>query len=122
MSAADVPLSELVILTLSKGLDTLEHLLTKTEEHAKEKGIDVDDAFVEARLIEDQLPFAFQVQNATKAAQVVLGRLTAVDPTLFSNTEKTFDDLHKRIEKARDAIKAAGSASLTGHEEDVVDL
>ncbi|KAF7551264.1 hypothetical protein G7Z17_g5118 [Cylindrodendrum hubeiense] len=118
---AGLPLYDAVVPTLIKGLTTFDHVLTKAEEYAKENNKDVNE-FTQARLVEDQLPFAFQVQNASKAAQVAIGRLTGTEPAFFENTEKTFEDLHKRIQKTLEELKAVDPAVVNSRAGEQVDL
>ncbi|KAK7420581.1 hypothetical protein QQZ08_010340 [Neonectria magnoliae] len=108
---ASLQLYDTIVPTLIKGLTTFDHVLSKAEEYAKEKNQDVN-AFASARLIEDQLPLSFQVQNATKAVQVAIGRLTGTEPTFFENNEKTVDDLRKRIKKTLDEVNAIDAAAV----------
>lgn len=107
--------------TLIRGLGTFEHILNQAEVYAKEKGEDVN-SYVEARLIPDQLPLAFQVQNATKAAQVAIGRLTGTEPALFENNEKTIADLKVRIQKTLEQLKAIDAATVNPRAGQQVDL
>lgn len=119
---AGTSLYDLIIPTFINGLRTLDHVLTKAEEFAKEKGLDANQVFPEARLIEDQLPLTFQVQNASKAVQVNIGRLTGVEPELFENNEKTIEDLHKRIEKTLDLLKKVKPEDVNSREDALVDV
>jgi hypothetical protein len=81
-------LDDVVVPTFTKGLKTLDHILTKAEECAKEKGIDANAVFPAARLIEDQNPLTFQVQNVTKTVKVTLGRLTGVQSRPFEDKRR----------------------------------
>ncbi|KAK6079468.1 hypothetical protein SCUP234_05637 [Seiridium cupressi] len=119
MSSLSLP--NLTVETFTKGLETYAHILAKAQEYAKEKNIDVN-TFVSARLIDDQLPFSFQVQNATKAVQVNLGRLSGVEPTLSQNNEQTFEDLQKRIAKTLDVVKAFDASKAEGRDQEILDF
>jgi hypothetical protein len=121
MEMASISLPELTISTFTKGLETYAHILAKAQDYAREKGIDVN-TFVFARLIEDQLPFSFQVQNATKAVQLNLGRLSGEEPLLFENNEQTFEDLQRRITKTLDVVRLFDVAKADGRDEAVLDL
>ncbi|KAH6977207.1 hypothetical protein BKA56DRAFT_657606 [Ilyonectria sp. MPI-CAGE-AT-0026] len=114
-------LYDTVVPTLIKGLTSFDHVLTKAEEYAKEKNQDVNE-FTEARLVQDQLPLAFQVQNASKAVQVAVGRLTGIEPVFFENDEKTFDDLHKRIQKTLEELKNVDQVAVNSRAGELVDL
>lgn len=123
MSAA-FTLPDLAVSTFIKGLQTYSHILSKAAEHAKAHNIDVN-TYVQARLIDDQLPLAFQVQNASKAVQVNLGRLSGEDPVLFENNEATFEDLQKRVQKTLEYVQAwdvEDKVKAQGKEEQLLDL
>ncbi|KAF5638148.1 hypothetical protein F25303_7785 [Fusarium sp. NRRL 25303] len=115
-------LYDLIIPTFIKGLQTFDHVLTKAEQYAKEKGLDADEVFPQARLIDDQLPLVFQVQTATKAVQTTIGRLTGVEPTFFEDNEKTIADLHARIQKALEAVKSVKPEDVNSREDVKVEL
>ncbi|EXK84617.1 hypothetical protein FOQG_11402 [Fusarium oxysporum f. sp. raphani 54005] len=115
-------LYDLIIPTFIKGLQTFDHVLTKAEQYAKEKGLNADEVFPQARLVDDQLPLVFQVQNATKAVQVTIGRLTGVEPTFFQDNEKTIADLHARIQKALEAVKSVKPEDVNSREDVKVEL
>lgn len=105
-----------------KGLTTYDHVLSKAEAYAKEKGLDVDATFFEARLIDDQLPLNFQVQNTAKLAQINLGRLTGESITPFEAEEKTVAGLRKVVQKTLELLKAADASKAAGKEETEIDL
>jgi hypothetical protein len=115
-------LDDVVIPFFTKGLKTFDHILTKAEEYAKTKGLDANTAFFEARLIADQNPLVFQVQNATKTVKATLGRLTGVQSAPFEDKEKNFDDLHKRIQEALELLKSVKPGAYKAQEEQQIDL
>lgn len=106
---------------LISGLESFDHILSKAEEYATEKGLDVD-TFFSARLVEDQLPLSFQVQNTTSLAQISVGRLIGEVVTPFEKDEKTFADLRKRVQKTLEFVKATDPAKAAGKEDDLVEL
>lgn len=103
------------------GLTTFDHILSKAEEFAKEKGIDVD-TFFSARLIEDQLPLSFQVQITTYVAKVNLGRLIGQDAGPFEKEEKTFAELQTRVKDTLEYLKAADVSKAAGTEDSLVEM
>lgn len=113
---------EIVVPLFISGLETYDHILEQAEVYAKEKSLDVDATFFEARLVEDQLPLKFQVQNTTSLAQINLGRLIGEDITPFEKDEKTVADLRKRVQKTIEFLKAADASKATGKETSEVDL
>lgn len=110
---------DVVITTFQKGLKAYNHILTKAEEYAKEKGIDANTELFNARLIADQNPLVFQIQNATKVVKVTLGRLGYANEA-FVDKEHNFDDLHRRINETLEllstvdpkVVNAAGEKEL----------
>ncbi|KAF4468810.1 helix-turn-helix-domain containing type [Fusarium albosuccineum] len=115
-------LYDLIIPTFTKGLQTYDHILGKAEEFAKEKGLNADEVFPQARLVEDQLPLTFQVQNTTKAIQTTVGRLTGVEPTFFENNEKTIAELRQRIQKTLDLLKTVKPEDVNSREDTLIEL
>jgi hypothetical protein len=99
-----IALYDVAVPTFTKGLKTFDHILRKAEAFARENGDDPNAVFAEARLIEDQLPLIFQVQNATRTVRINVDRLTGVESKPFEDTEKTFEDLHARIQAARELL------------------
>ncbi|KAK2002731.1 hypothetical protein LX36DRAFT_678046 [Colletotrichum falcatum] len=110
-----------VVPVFIKGLKTFDHILTKAEEYAKANNIDAN-TYPDARLVADQLPLTFQVQNATKTVKVNIGRLTGVDLEPFENKEKTIGDLHKRIQKTLDLLSKVDAAIVNAKGDDQVEL
>ncbi|GKT67066.1 helix-turn-helix-domain containing protein type [Colletotrichum tofieldiae] len=110
-----------VIPVFIKGLKTFDHILNKAEEHAKANNVDAN-TYPEARLVEDQLPLTFQVQNATKTVKTNIARLTGVELEPFENKEKTIEDLHKRIQEALDLLSKVDAAAVNAKADNEVDL
>lgn len=116
-----MPVLEAVLPLFIHGLETYDHILAQTEAYAKEKSLNVDD-FFGARLVEDQLPFSFQVQNTTSLTQINVGRLIGEDITPFDKDEKTFADLQARVKKTLDFLKGVDKTKAEGKEDSNVDL
>jgi uncharacterized protein len=119
---ASVTLYDAVVPTLTKGLKTFDHILTKAEEHVKAKGLDADAELPQARLVEDQNPLVFQVQNATRTVKVTLDRLTGKESAPYENTEKTLQDLHARINDALGLLEAADADVINGRGAEQVEV
>ncbi|CAK7223875.1 hypothetical protein SEUCBS140593_005381 [Sporothrix eucalyptigena] len=96
---------DLAVPVLTRGLLTFDHILHKAEAHAKANGIDADAVYPTARLIIDQHPLIFQVQNATKTVRNYVITLTGEDIPAFEDDEKTIADLHTRIQQALALLK-----------------
>lgn len=113
---------DFVVPIFIKGLTAYDHILSKAEAYAKEKGVDVDATFFEARLVDDQLPLHFQVQNTAKLAQINLGRLTGENVTPFEAEEKTVAGLRKVVQKTLELLKSSDAAKASGTEQNTIDL
>jgi hypothetical protein len=113
-------LDTVVIPTFTNGLKTLDHILTKASAFAKSKSLD-PNTYVSARLIEDQLPLSFQVQNATKTVVTTLGRF-GVPVSPFEDKEHTVEDLHARIKVALDLLSSVKAGAYEKGEEEIVDV
>jgi hypothetical protein len=104
MSQASVPL-------FVRALRNLSEILKKSETHPDA------DSFAEARLAPDMLTLAGQIQRASDAAKACAARLSGSEAPSFADTEKTFSELHARIEKTIDYLKSVPSSSIDGSEE-----
>lgn len=113
---------ETVVPLFIGGLQTYDHILAQAEAFAKEKGVDVDETFFEARLIDDMLPLKFQVQNTSSLVQINVGRLIGEDVTPFDKDEKTIADLRKRVQKTLEWVKSVEAAKAAGKEDSSVQL
>lgn len=119
---APLSLPDIAVTSFTKILKTFDSILTKAEDYAKEKGIDADAAFFEARLIEDQRPLSFQVQNATKNVALTLARLSGVEHVPFEDDEKNLSDLHRRIQRTQEIVKSFDQAKAAAREEELIEM
>ncbi|KAL2134418.1 hypothetical protein VTI74DRAFT_257 [Chaetomium olivicolor] len=115
-------LSEVVLPVFSKGLNTLAHILTVAEEHAKSNNLDPDTEYPNARLIDDMLPLSFQVQNATSTVRRTLARLEGKEDQPWEDNEKTIADLRARVAKAQELLASADRGLVDKRAEEVVEL
>lgn len=113
---------ETVVPLFVSGLKTYDHILAQAESFAKDKGIDVDETFFDARLIDDMLPLKFQVQNTSSLVQINIGRLIGQEVTPFDKDEKTVADLRKRVQKTLAWVQSVDAAQAAGKEESSVQL
>jgi hypothetical protein len=96
-------------------LPALSVNLGKAEEHAKARKIE-PEALLKARLFPDMYPLDLQVQTACDQACRAMARLAGLDLPKFADTEKSFDELRQRIDKALAFIKTITPAQLAGAE------
>ncbi|KAM0322311.1 hypothetical protein ACHAQA_009601 [Verticillium albo-atrum] len=118
---ASLSLYDAVVPTLTKGLTTFEHILTKTEEYAKTNNLNVDEVFVEARLIEDQKPLIFQIQNISRIVRVAFARLTGKELEPLEDNEKTIAELHKRLQGALEVLKTVDASVANGRAKESIE-
>jgi hypothetical protein len=91
-----------------RGLDILSRLVKTAETHKDAATL------IEARLAPDMLTIVGQVQRATDTAKGCAARLAGVDVPSFSDTEKTYDDLHARIAKTKDFLRGIKREQVAG--------
>jgi len=89
-------MSRLTVPVFVRGLRILSTLLEKGEAHAAQAG-GAPDALLGARLADDMLPLAAQVQRASDSAKFAAQRLSGGDAPRFADDETTFAQLQARI-------------------------
>jgi hypothetical protein len=90
-------------------MGSLSNILSKGEAHG---GIDP----AEARLAPDMLPLKAQVYIATDGAKGCGARLAGVEIPKYEDTETSFPDLKKRVEKTIAFLKTLDRRSFAGSE------
>lgn len=103
-----VPVYDVTVRPMTTMLKNLSGLLEKAAQHAQTKKTDVA-AYLESRLISDQYSLLRQIQSACDNAKFCASRLTGKDAPKFPDTEKTYDEIQKRIKDTvayLDTIKA----------------
>jgi hypothetical protein len=98
-----------------RALSNLQHVLRKGEAHAEARKYE-PSLLLQSRLTPDMLPLTRQVQIATDMAKNGCARLAGVDPLKFEDNEASFEELHKRIERAIEYIKNFKSDQIDGSE------
>ena len=104
-----------------RGLTTMSQLLRKGEAHASETGVD-PTTFVDARLAPDMLTLAGQVQRASDTSKLAMERITGTPSPKLEDNEKTFADLHARIDRTIAYIDGFKEAQLDGLETKTIEL
>ena len=112
---------ECTVGIFTRGLNSLNSWIYKAEELAKTKKFDTD-VFVQARLAPDMYPFLKQVQIACDAAKGAAARLVGKQPPKHEDNERTFADLHKRIEKTVEYLKTLKPNEFDGCDDRRVNL
>lgn len=117
-----ITLYDASVPVFTKALKALDDILDKAVEHAKEKGTNADE-FVEARLAEDMLPFAFQIQITSTIVKKALMRLTGEDTAgAWEDNEKTIAELKARIAKTLELARSIKPEAVNGREDVEVEL
>ena len=98
-----------------RALTNLAGVLKKGEAHAQAKKVE-PDALLQQRLIFDMLPLVKQVQIACDMATRGAARLAGVEPQSFEDNEKTFAEVHARIDRAIAYIKTFKPEQIDGSE------
>jgi len=104
------------IRLFAKTLQNLERWMDKAEAHAQAKKFEVD-VLAHARLAPDQYDFVRQVQSACDQAKYAAAYLGGKQPPSHPDTEQTFAELRKRIEKCLGFLESVSAKDLTGAEE-----
>lgn len=95
-----------------RGLKNLDHLLAR----AIDCGID-ETSLIEARLIDDMLPLARQVQIACDTAKFAAIRVGQAEPLAIPDDEKTLGELRARITTTVAYLEAADPAGFERRED-----
>lgn len=91
------------VSTFEQILTSISGVLEKGKSHCEENGIDLND-IVETRLIDDMLPFRFQVVSV---AHHSMGAIEGAKAGVFGPprmTDESYEDLQKLVTDAKDAV------------------
>jgi hypothetical protein len=103
------------IPVLQRMLRNLSAILDKAAAHAVARKID-PAVLLSMRLFPDMFPLIRQVQTATDFAKAIASRLAGGEPPKWDDTEKTFDDLKLRIDRALKLLSAVKRQDLEAAE------
>ncbi|RXF74806.1 DUF1993 domain-containing protein [Hansschlegelia zhihuaiae] len=109
-------LYDITVPPLLRGLRNLDAVLAKGEAYAKAEGVD-PVSLLATRLAPDMYPLTAQVQRASDTAKFTVVRIGGVENVPFADDEQSFADLHARIAKTSDFLKAAPREAIDGKEE-----
>ncbi|WP_323118920.1 DUF1993 domain-containing protein [Burkholderia alba] len=112
---------DISVPAFTRGLINLSGLLDKGAAHAQEQGYDPTQ-LVQARLFDDMLPLAGQIQRASDTSKGAVARLAGVAVPSFDDTESTLAELKARIAKTVDFIKTIEPAQMDGSETRAIEL
>ncbi|MGH6874287.1 MAG: DUF1993 domain-containing protein [Aestuariivirgaceae bacterium] len=103
------------IPVLQRMLHNLSVILDKAAANASARKID-PAVLLSMRLYPDMFPLIRQVQTTTDFAKAIASRLAGREPPKWDDTEKTFDDLKLRIDRALKLLSALNRQDLEGAE------
>jgi uncharacterized protein len=111
----NMPLSiyQLSIPAFLRGLAIAAEYCRKASAFCTERGI-APSTLIEARLAPDMLSFAGQIQRISDTSKRPTARLAAIDPPRYEDTEKTFPELHIRLDKTSIFLKSINPSQLDG--------
>jgi hypothetical protein len=107
------------IRVFAKTLENIEKWMDKAEEHAKDRGFEVD-LLAQSRLAPDQYNFVKQVQSACDQAKYAAAYLSGTKAPSHPDTEQTFSDLRQRIDKCRKFVASVAEKDYKGADEQKV--
>jgi hypothetical protein len=96
---------------LERMLRNLSAIIDKAAAHATARKID-PQVLLAMRLYPDMFPLIRQVQTATDFAKAIASRLAGNEPPKWDDTEKTFDELKLRIDRALKILAAVRPSDL----------
>ena len=108
-----VPLFDVTVRTYQQILEALEGVLSKGKEHSESSGIDLNEV-VETRIIDDMLPFRFQVISV---AHHSLGAIKGVESGVFgppSMGDQDYSGLQELVAEARSGLDQYSADTVNG--------
>ncbi|ESQ90036.1 hypothetical protein ABAC460_09725 [Asticcacaulis sp. AC460] len=115
ITIAKIDMYQASVPIVLRALTNLKTILGKAEAWAAERNVK-EETVLNARLALDMLPLARQIQIASDNAKGVAARLGNVENPSYSDDEKTFAELHERLQKTIDFIKSVPEAGFEGSE------
>ncbi len=103
---------QFTVPVFTNSLSALKGILSKGEAFAKEKGLS-DEQMLSLRLSPDMFPLVKQVQVACDNAKGASARLAGKEAPKMEDNEKTFAELHARIDKTLEYLKTFTEADFT---------
>ncbi|MFO7181678.1 MAG: DUF1993 domain-containing protein, partial [Pseudomonadota bacterium] len=104
-----------------KMLQNVERWIDRAEAYAAAKKFE-PEVLLTARLAPDQFPFVRQVQIACDKAKFTAATLAGKEPPKHPDTEKTFEELRKRLHSVITYLDGFGPKDFEGAEERVLEL
>jgi hypothetical protein len=112
---------DLMTSTFNKMLPALKNILAKAETDATARKID-PKVFLDARLAPDMFTLTRQVQITTDQVKGGMSRLAGAEVPSWPDTEASFADLQKRVDKALAHVRNFKPAQYDGFETRKIEL
>ncbi|MGH8222696.1 MAG: DUF1993 domain-containing protein [Woeseiaceae bacterium] len=116
-----IAVHDLAIAPLLGMLRNLDAIVSKAERYADLKKID-PKVLINARLYPDMLPFVGQIRIATDTAKGAAARLSGNPLPSWPDEERTFAEVHERIQKAVDYLGSFKPQQFEGAEARNIEL
>jgi hypothetical protein len=109
-------MSQITTPVFVRALENLSAILAKGVASAEARKIE-PSVLINDRLAPDMLPLARQIQIASDAVKLCVGRLAGVDAPSFPDTETTFPELQARIANTIAFLKSVPADKIDGSED-----
>ncbi|KAH8751885.1 hypothetical protein BGZ57DRAFT_774568 [Hyaloscypha finlandica] len=111
-------LYETTIPVFIRQLNILSKLLGHGIAHAADSSNEVtEQSLVDARLIEDMQPLAYQIQRVSDTSKGFAVRVGKIEPVPFEDSEKTFPELLERIAKTIKVLESVKPEDINKNED-----
>ena len=116
-----VSLHSIALLSILPRFKGLKLALDQAEGFCTERKID-PSVLLNARLFPDMAPLTAQVQLASDHAKGAFYRTAGLELPSLADTEKTFAELHARIDRTIELIDAVKPEQMNGREEEPTEV
>ena len=116
-----ITIHDQLVGVFSEMLANLDKVLTKAELDCETRKID-PQAYLDGRLAPDMLPLVRQVQIMSDQAKNGASRLAGTEPPKWPDDEKTFADLHKRVQDTIAYLQTFTPAQFDGADTRQIEL
>jgi hypothetical protein len=99
-----------------KTLEMLAKQLEKAKAHAESVNTKDVNSILQDRLVFDQFPLVRQIQITCDTAKIQSAALAGIDAPAYEDTEKTFEEVHARIDKTVTFLKTLKQEQFVGRE------
>jgi uncharacterized protein len=116
-----IAMHDQLVGVFSEMLTNLDKILSKAETDCETRKID-PEVYLMGRLAPDMLPLVRQVQITSDQAKNGSSRLAGLEPPKWPDDEKTFADLHARVQKTIAHLKTFRPEQFDGAETRAIEM